>query len=434
MTVEAIALRRVFRPMLSNDFLRHGALVFGAAMAANVFNYFFNFALSRRLGVEGYATLSALISFLMILSIPTSVVSLIVVKYTAVYHAAGDSQRVRRLSQVLLKWTGLGSAAIFAIGALLRTQIATFLHIADRTAILLCLGIIAVGVVTPSVRSILQGEQDFARFSFSTLLEVFLKLVIAVALVYAGFGVEGAMFGWVLATICALAYTVWAVLRKHGTFADSSVHLGVDVRRLVQTTLGIGLATGFLTFISFMDVLLVKHYFDAHEAGLYAAVNLTGKVVLFLVGFIPAVVLPKAVAKNVNRENAVPLLLQAGVVTIAMSGAALVLFGLFPGQVIRALAGGAFSAAAPYVLQYDAVMCLLAIVTLLVNFKIAVHQFDFLYGLFAVAVLEVTAITVFHNSLWDVIHVLLIGNALAVLACSLRLGRSQASDRVAEHA
>lgn len=420
MTVDAVSLRRVFRPVrrvLRNDFLRHSALVFGATMAANIFNYLFNFALSRRLGVEGFATLSSLVSFLMILSIPTSILTLVVVKYAAIYHADGDARRVRRLSQVLLKWTGVGSVGIFIVCALLRTQIASFLRIHDEAAILLCVGVIAVGVVTPSVRAILQGEQDFVRYSVSTLLEVFLKLAIAVSLVYAGFGVDGAMFGWIIATICALAYTIWAVLRKHGTVAHGRVRLGLDVRRLMQTTIGVGLAASFLTFISFMDVLLVKHYFDPHQAGLYAAVNLTGKVVLFLVGFVPAVLLPKAVAKSANGENAVSLLLHAAGITVVMSSAALALFGMFPGEVVRLLAGRDFAGAAPFVLQYDASMCLLALMGLLVNYKIAIHRFAFLYPLGAVLACEIASIAMIHRSLWDIIHILLISNAVGVAIC-----------------
>jgi O-antigen/teichoic acid export membrane protein len=181
----------------------------------------------------------------------------------------------------------------------------------------------------------------------------------------------------------------------------------------------VGLATAFLTFISFMDVVLVKHYFNAHDAGLYAAVNLTGKVVLFLVAFVPAVVLPKAVARNANGENPVPLLLQAAGITVLMSGAALAAFGLFPSEVLRAIAGRDFVAAAPYVLQYDAAMCMLAFVTLLVNYRIGIHRFEFLYTLGAVVVCEIAAIALLHRTLWDVVHVLLAGNTIAIVACAI---------------
>lgn len=424
MTVSALDLRaRVARPIrkaIGSDFVRHSALVFGATMAVNICNYLFNFALSRRLGIEGFATLSALVSFLMILSIPMTILSLMIVKYSGAYNAGGDTQRIRRLSQVLLKWTSVGGVGLFAVGALLRNEIAEFLHIQDDAAILLCLAVLAVGVVTPSVRSVLQGEQDFKRFCASMLLEVLIKVPLAVALVYAGFGVAGAMTGWIAGTACALVYTVWAVLRKHGPQTRTDVPLGIDWSELLRTTAGVGLATGFLTFISFMDVLLVKHYFDAHEAGLYAAVNLTGKVVLFVVAFVPAVVLPKAVAKKASGDNPIPLLLQALAVTVLISGAVLSLFGSFPDEVLRALVGRDFLSAAPLVLQYDGAICLLAILTLVVNFRIGVHRFEFLYPLGAVLIGEVMAISLFHRSLFDVVHILLAGNAIAAGACCYR--------------
>jgi O-antigen/teichoic acid export membrane protein len=418
-TNAAIAGRfsRPLRQALQSDFLRHSALVFGASMAVNVLNYAFNFVLSRNLGVEGFAALSSLVSFVMIFSIPASILTLVIVKYSATFHAAGDQPRIRRLSYVLLKGTSVVAVCAFVLAILLRSEIAAFLRIPNDAAIPLCIGILAFTFITPSVRAILQGEQDFVRYSISSVLEVFLKVFIAIAFVYAGFGVPGALWGWLIGTFCALAYTVWAVLRKHGSPANPHLRLQLDLRRLMRTTAGIGLASGFLIVMSFMDVLLVKHYFDAHQAGLYAAVNLTGKVVLFLAGFVPAVLLPKAVAKSERGENSTPLLLQAVALTVLMSGAALMLFGALPQYAVRILAGRDFIAASPYVLQYDGAMCLLAIVTLLVNFKIGVHRFKFLYGLGVVLMCEISAIVLFHRTLWDVIHVLLIGNAIAVFAC-----------------
>lgn len=430
MTVDAVAIRaRVTKPIqqvFRSDLVRHGALVFGATMLGNVLNYAFNFALSRRLGVEGFATLASLVGALMIFSIPANVLTLIVVKYAATFHAAGDGQRVRRLSQVLLKGSALAAIGIMLVGILLRGTISSFLRIPNDASILLTLAIIAIGFTTPSVRGILQGEEDFLRYSISMVLEVMLKVVLAVALVYSGFGVVGAMLGWVIGTASALAYTTWAVLNKHGTAPDPSVRLGLDLKRLLKTTIGVALANGTLTCISFMDIPLVKHYFDAHQAGLYAAVNLTGKVVIFLVGFVPAIVLPKAAAQAQRGESPVPLLVRAVVLTVVMSGVTLSVFGLMPGLILSILAGHAFISASPLVFQYDLAMGMLALVTLLVNYKIGIHRFDFLYALVTVFVCEVVAIALFHRTLADVVYVLLAGNTVAALACCYRITRPAA--------
>jgi O-antigen/teichoic acid export membrane protein len=423
MVAADIRLGRLTQPvrrLLRSDFIRHGALVFAATMACNVLNYVFNFALSRRLGIEGFAELSSLTSGLMIVSVPAAIWNLLVVKYASEFHAAGDLGRLRRLAQMLLRWGCLVSVAIALSGFGLRAVVSDFLHIADSATILLWVVLAALGFLMPSARGVLQGEQDFKRFSLSTTLEMLLKVVLGVSLAYAGLGVRGALGGWVCGTVLALAYTIWAV-RSSTRRETQPARLRLDLGRLVRTTAGIALATSTLTLLSFMDVVLVKHYFSAHEAGLYAAVNLTGKVVLFLVSFLPLVVLPKAAAKAQQGESPLGLLNKAALATVLMSGATLAVFGLMPALVLRAVAGHAFVAGAPYVFQYDLAMALLACVTLLVNYNIALHRFTFLAPLGVVLIAEVAAIVAFHASLWDIVHILLTGNAAAALVCCYRI-------------
>lgn len=410
----ALPVRRALR----NDFLRHGALVFGATMAVNVFNYVFNFAISRRLGVEGFATLASLVGGFMILSIPANIINLVVVKYASEFHAAEDRARLRRLASVVFKFGALACVAIFGIGLLFRGLAASFLNIPSDDTITISLAIIAIAFITPGIRGILQGKQDFTRFSISTTLEIFAKVALGIALVYAGYGVFGALLGWICGTVVGLAYTIWAV-RTPGRELVQAVRLRMNLGRLAQTTLGVAFSTGTLTILSFMDVVVVKHFFNAHDAGLYAAVNLTGKVVLFFAAFLPTIVLPKAVAALQRRENPIPLLLQAAAGTAIMAGSVLAVFGMIPAIVLRLVAGSAFISGAPYVFQYDAAMALLALVTLLVNYRIGLHRFGFLYGLITVLVAELAAIAVWHGTLWDVIHVLLVGNTFAVFACCI---------------
>lgn len=406
--------------LLNSDFLRHGILVFAGTMTTNVLSYAFNFIFSRHLGVENYATLAALIGGFMLFSIPSTAINLIAVKYAAEYHAVGDAARLRRLSTKTLMLTSLLALAIFVAGALLQPQIAAFLHIANDAAITWTLAIIALGIVMPSARGIVQGCQDFRQFSISLVLEAFLKLLVAVALVYAGFGVAGAMAGWAIGTALALLYTLWAVRAHFGT-QKRYVRLSLEFGPLLSTVGMITVATALLTFLSFIDVVLVKHYFSAHEAGLYSAANLTGKIVLFLVGFLPTVLLPKVVKKAKNGESSLPLLLQAAGVCAVISGVVLLGFSSKPQLIVTTLAGRAFVDAAPLVFQYDVAMVLLAMLTLVVNFRIAVHRLEFVPPLAAVLVLEVVGVAFRHASLWDVVHVLLIGNTAALLATCYRI-------------
>ena len=411
--------------LLRSDFVRHSALVFAATMLINVLNYVFNFVLSRRLGVEHYATLAALVGIIMILSIPGTAINLIAVKYGAEYHALGDVPRLRRLSTKMFGLTGIVAGACFIIGILLQSRIAAFLKIENDFALTAMLAVVALGVVAPSARGVLQGCQDFRRLSVSTAVEALLKLVLAVALVALGYGVRGAMSGWLLGTAIALAYAIFAV-RIHFGERGAVVRLSLETRTLINTIGGVTAVTAILTLMSFMDVVLVKHYFSAHDAGIYSAANLTGKIVLFVVGFLPTVLLPKVIATAKRGEAPLGLLGQAVLSCTLILALILIAFSVRPAFIVSIVAGKAFVDAAPYVLQYDVAMGLLALLSIIVNFRIALHRFDFIVPLALVLGAEIVAIALHHATLTDVIHVLIVGNAVAIAASCLGL-RHQAA-------
>ena len=66
---------------------------------------------------------------------------------------------------------------------------------------------------------------------------------------------------------------------------------GVDLAKEDRTQIGASFSEGMQAIVFFcgqviisnMDILLVKHYFDPHQAGLYAAAALGGKMLLYLI-------------------------------------------------------------------------------------------------------------------------------------------------------
>jgi hypothetical protein len=62
-------------------------------------------------------------------------------------------------------------------------------------------------------------------------------------------------------------------------------------------------------------------------------------------------------------------------------------------------------------------MTLLSATAVVVNYKIGLHHFAFVIPLVVVTIAEPVAIQFFHATLWNVIAILIIGNAAAVVAC-----------------
>jgi O-antigen/teichoic acid export membrane protein len=403
-------LRRVLR----SDFVRHGLLIFASSTLVNLFNYVFHFFMSRRLGVVDYGALASIFAGLIIVSVPAAILTMVVVRYAAEFKAVGDAPRLRMLGDRVLLVTTLVGAAALALCVALRDPIARYLNIDDARAVAGAGIVLALGFVAPTVRGVVQGAQDFRRLAVSTAIEAFGKLVFGMALVLAGFGLVGAILGFAAGSLLSLAYTA-RVVRRYAP--ATKISLRIDLRRLGVTTRGVALCTFALTSMSFADVLLVKHFFSPEIAGLYGAISLVGKVLLFVVGFVPTIVLPKATARATSGEPVLPILLQALGATLAISGVGLAVIGLAPQFVIRVMAGAAFAGAAPYVFPYAVAMTLLAALSLVTTYRIGLARFGFVPLLVAVAAAEIVAIQFFHSDVQQVIRILLVGHSVALVGC-----------------
>lgn len=410
-------LKRVF----ADDFVRSGAMVFGATVGSNAFNYVFHFVVSRALGPAGYGAVTSLISLVALASIPASVLSMVIVRFAAQFHALGESGKLAALYARVVQAGFVLFPAVLLAAVLLRDALSSYLRLGDPVLAVLCGVILAAALLNTIARSIVQGVQDFRRYVVSLMVETAGKALFGIVLVELGFGVRGATTGYLIAVVASLAYTFSAV-RAHTSAAREPLHM--DLRRLLQTAGAIGLGSAATTVLTNVDVVLVKHYYDPHTAGLYGVLSLTGKVVLFVLGTLPTVLLPKASAHASRGESPLHFLYRAFAAAGAISAVALAVTLLVPGLAIRALAGGAFTSVAPLLAEYTLAMVFLGAATIVAAFKIALHRFDFVAGLWAAIVLEIGLVAVFHDSLASAVHAVLAASSFAFVQSLWRVNRA----------
>lgn len=394
------------------DLIENGVLVFSAQMIVNVCNFGFHFLVSRRIGVVAYGTLNALVSAFQVLVVPALIVNTVLVKYAAAFHANSEEGRVRSLLSRSMLVLGLAAAAVFVLGAAFSGSVASFLNATGRLPILLMLGILCFNLVLP-VRGILQGMEYFKPYSVSLTLEAAVKVLAAGVFTVVGWGIDGALGGWLLGCAVALFFT-WGAqwFPRRGLVTPP---LGLNVREALTTTSGVTLAMVCVTSLGFTDVVLVKHYFDPVSAGLYGAAALSGKMLYFLVYFVPAVLLPRVAADEARGKDSGKMLLAAMAVVLAFGGAGNVLYRFFPSLVVQALAGHAFAAGAPLVFPYGIAATLLAALNVAVTYKIGLGRYEFILPLVGIALAQIAAIIAFHTSALQIIAVLIGCNAVALI-------------------
>lgn len=197
------------------------------------------------------------------------------------------------------------------------------------------------------------------------------------------------------------------------------LHIGWP--RLFQTIAGAAVLTITVNALSYGDVLIVKHFMSPVDAGLYASVSLGGKILLFISGFVPMVLLPKAAHRATSKQSPFPIFLMSLATLALFSVAGLALFYFAPLLVLRSLVGSQFIGAARLLFGYGLAMSLMAGMSLVANYKIALHRFDFTIPFALVTVIELTAIAVRHPSLDAVISTLVVGNAIGFIASLYRI-------------
>ena len=397
-----------------SDLARHGAIVGGGVVVANVFNYLYYMLVGRTAGVVTYGVVTSLASALLIASAPATVVQFVAARLAADLEARRDLPAIRHLADVVSFWTGLVAAAGVIICILARQQVAQFFNLTDPAPVVvasLAAGLFALVIVQ---RGIFQGAHRFGDFSMSTVIDAVTKVIVGIPLI-AFFGATGALFGIVVSLTFAAIYSFVAFHRR---FGSSHARLALDRSLISRVASNVGVAQLTFTVLMFYDVPLIKHTFDARTAGLYAAAALVGRAVLAAISFVPTLVMPKATARVAEGRSPLPLLGAAlgiaGIVVVCAALAGIVA----PQFVVTLIAGRAFRDAAPFVLPYVIASGGLALANVVGAYKMGLHRYDFVIPLVVVAAAEICTFCLWHPTLLAAITVL-VGGHVCILGVTL---------------
>lgn len=395
-----------------SDVALHGAFVFLGIFASNVLSYLFYMLIGRRGGVVIYGEVTSLISAILVLGAPANVLQLIAARIAADLDASQNVAGLRRLARAMTGWTALAGALIVAAAVVFRGPVAGFFHITDSRSVVLAGVSLGLYWMAYGQRGVLQGAHRFGDLSISLAAEAATKVVAGVWLVGA-FGTAGALGGFTIALAVGALYNLVRFRRLFGTGTAGSPFDRGTVERIVR---GVGVGQLTLTALTFYDVPLVKHIFDARSAGLYAAAALVGRVVIAGNAFIPTIVLPKAAARVAAGRSATPLLLTGIGLAATCDVLLLAVCLVAPRVVVSAIAGGAFADASYLVAPYVAAAGALSIAMVAAAYNFALHRYAFVVPMFVFAAAEAVTVSLWHPSLIAVVGVVCAGHGCVLLA------------------
>lgn len=392
-------------PLFSGSFV----MVAGSTLA-NILSYFNHLVLGRLLGPSEYGELVTLISFSGLLAVIPVSTSLAVTKYVSISKEDDKSLLINWFSTVYFKL----SLIIFILLIILVPVISSFLHLSNINHAIIIAVIFLFSFPTIINRAILQGLLKFKENMISILIEFSTRFSIAILLVYLGYRVGGAIFGFLVAAIVSWFQTKMYLKR----YLKKNIKRPNFVKSIIKYTIPVvAQSIAMLSLIS-SDIILVKHFFSSYDTGIYAALSVLGRIIFFGAGPIGAVMFPLVAQRNSKGMKVGTLLILSFLATLAVAVFFLLIYWLFPNFAISLLYGKSYLEASDLLIWFGIFITLYTFSALLLNFQLSLGRIKIVFLPILAALLQIIAIWFYHEDLMTVILISILVNAL-LLACLL---------------
>jgi O-antigen/teichoic acid export membrane protein len=374
-------------------------------------NFGYNIGVAHLLGPGDFSHAAAAVTLLMLASCINLAFQLVSAKLIARTDSAAGKAAIY---QSLMKRAWMVGAGLTVFMFALRVPLATYLRLPETRLIdVLALGMlfyIPLGVR----RGAMQGLCQFVRLSANLTAEAVVKLIGAIAFIYMGTGVFGAVGAISLSVFIAFLLPAGdRELRKQtlGSF-DSSFMEGMQA---IIFFVG-------QVIINNVDILMVKHYFAAEDAGMYAAVALVGRLLYFATWSVTSAMFPVSAGARVEKESRrtliVPLLF-----VVALSSIFVVFLAAFPNIVIRVLFGSGFHRVdvnmGQLLTMNAAATGIYALAVVLIAYEMSRRIANTGWFQLVVSVAVMGGVAIFHGSLLQVIVVQQVLRGILLIAVSI---------------
>ena len=396
-------MRKIIKAATQNPLISGSAIIFLGSNLGNVFNLLFNFFMVRNLSDADFGVLTSLNSIITLTLLVATSLMPIVVNFAAEYFAQNKLDLVHGLWVKLAKYYYSFCALLLLIFLFATPQLSDFFHISEFHLIFITGIIVFFGLIATLNMAFNQAKLAFMFIAVVTLVVAVVKFVFGYLFVILGLGVGGGMWAILLSLLLLFLLTFIPI---RFIFRRKTEPSPVPAKELLTYGIPSALSILALTSLISTDIFLVKHFFPPAQAGVYASVELVGKIVFFLTSSIPTVLFPVIVQKKAKGESFHrTFLLAVGLVLLPSILVTLTYF-LFPDFVLTTIIKKASVVAYSNLLGFfGVVMSLYSLAVVFVYFYLSIGKTKVTYFVLAAAILQAASIWIYHNSFLDVLRV-----------------------------
>ncbi len=423
---------------------RHSIVLVAGTGVTTVLGLAYSVYAQRALGPVRSGDFVAALSLFAFYYIALGPINGTVTRFTAQFAGREQYGNIRVLSRKISRRVALYMAIGVAAALLTLGKLADLLRFQSVASLLMVCGMVYVTLLLSVSRGVLRGLQDFGRLNVNTILEAAIRLAVGLILLGSFCTAAAGLGAYLVALILALIVSygqlrrVWRAHDRlkslpHGkSRPDASVEGPCNTEDRLGTESVDGGAVKRFTVPMFVlmmisagfqniDMLMVKHYLVGVDAGMYGAAFVLARSMGALVTPFTTLMLPLITTMYERGERIAGTFLRISIYFLILATIPVVLFGLWPDELIAALYGKQFAGAGSVLLLVTLARLMGYLSHMIALVGAAMNRFRFLYVYAPSLVAQTAALCIWHRSLSQIAVVMFVGHAgtLVLMASSV---------------
>ncbi len=379
-----------------------------SVLAVNGGNYLYNLILGRLLGPEQFADAAVLITFLLVLSFVAMTFQLVTAKFSVVFENNVFSSFISKVyKHALLVGISLG---ILIIGFSNQLQ-AIFNTSSSGMFVIFGIGVPLYFIMSVN-RGVFQGKKAFKSLSITYQGEMLSRLLITLGLIFL-FNIQSSVV-IAIGILVSFIFGLYPFKTKHISFKKTIIN-PADSKQIRNFFILTAFYELTQIIINNSDILLVKHYFESYEAGLYASLALIGRIVYFIAWMFVMLLLPTVIQLKKEGKDTAPILFKYVGYIAAIALIIVLTCAIFPKLMITMLFGESYLPMTPLLWKYAIATGMFAVSNIFAYYYLSLDKYVpvIISGVFGM--LQMVLVIFYHDSLEQVVHMQIIAMILLLI-------------------
>ena len=404
----------------SSKFLEAGTWLFFLNISASALNYLCQLVMARVLSVGSYGTINTIFSFMMIVAVPGTTLTMIVARYYASNDASNNERGyLKKQLLVVSTLTIIAFVILFALNGVMKNLLA----IDDRFVLIIAFILAALGYFQPLYSGVFSGKKCFILVGiYSLMIPVYKLIAVGGAFLYSENDKSRLHVLLVIMVVGVLGTALIGQIKTDSLVGKISKNDVYNKNLYTIDDFNTLILNMSLMLYMNIDLLAVRYYGDEKESGLYSAVLLFGRIIYYFATTLGTVLLPSVAEKSLTENERKSTLNKALLLMVLFAILCMIPLNLWRSFFIQLLYGQDYLLASKYMIFVSIISFALSVYTIMVNYVVGIGRTKAVTVIMVVVDILLLSVLVFMKNIISILTAIgIIGVVGTVIIYSLSM-------------